>query len=242
MYHCRLKPKLPAVFIYVAVMLLFASALFPSAVLSTSRPRVTSVVTTKPPVINGQITSGEWSNVQISMGPPEYPIEAYAYFLNDQTKLYIFVDAPGDITDNGGDSCLFWFNYQGTVTISIAGTGGTIVGGAYAAAVGFNGHKFYEFSVPFSYINAGPGQTIDICSPAIGKPSIVYDAHDSRDNVWPAGLDHSAIDTWGLLYINQQAVGGILLSLNPVLALAPYLALIGLVATAAVAVKRRLEA
>jgi hypothetical protein len=239
-YHRLPKTELPAVFICAVVMLLFALALFSPAALSATRLRVNSVATTKPPVIDGKITPGEWSNVQISMGPPSYPIEACAYFLNDRTNLYILVDAPGDATDNPGDSCLFWFNYQGTVSISIAGMGGTIAGGAYAAAVGFNGHKFYEFSVPFSYMSAGPGQTIDICSPSVGKPSIVYDAHDGRDNVWPAGLDHDRIDTWGLLYTNQRAnVGGMSLPTNPVLVLAPYLAVIGLIATAAIVYGRK---
>jgi hypothetical protein len=220
---------------------------------SPPRPQINSQWTNSPPSIDGIIESGEWSNLQITFQSPEYPdsyvLPTYVYFMNDNTNLYVMVDAVGDTTDGASDECLLTFNYQDSPpyfqhyaeligTSTSWGEGGNIA--SYDGAVGFNSHKFYEFAIPLSAINAQPDQPIDFCSPAYGikGASISYDSETSKDNVWPQGLDVYYLNSWGILNFDQlsrssakmHSVGGIVTSVNKLMVLTPYLAVIGLIA------------
>ena len=103
-------------------------------------------------------------SLQITRHPDIYVLPTYVYFLNDNSNLYILVDAVGDHTGSGGDECLLWFNFVNTIKISIIGASGTKVNTNFNAANGFSSspnsasaHKIYEFCIPFSYINSAPG-------------------------------------------------------------------------------------
>jgi len=227
------------------------------------RPVINSRWTGSPPSIDGVFTAGEWSNPQIFLTTPDYPIAAYVYFLNDNSNLYVLVDAIGDMTDDANDECLLVFGFKSElpyfqVLVRIEGQDGEQVSNDFEGAIGFDvspnspsppPHKIYEFSIPFSYINAEPGQPIDFCSPAIGikGASMPYDAgsEPTRDNVWPYYLNIGNIGTWGIFNQGQpRPVGGVLTPTNKLEVLAPYLALIGLVGavTVVVAMRRRLGA
>ena len=218
------------------------------------RPSINSQWTNSPPSIDGVVGSGEWSNLQITFQSPEYPdsyvLPTYVYFMNDNTNLYVMVDAVGDTTDNEYDECLLTFNYQDSPPYfqhyaELIGTstswteGGTIA--SYDGAVGFNGHKVYEFSIPLNAINAQPGQPIDFCSPAYGikGASIPYDSDGPKDNVWPQGLDVSNLNSWGILNLrgrpyfrtSNDPVGGVIMPVSKLTIISPYLTLVGIVAT-----------
>ncbi len=232
-----------------------------------ARPVIDSQWTNSPPTIDGVIGTGEWPvspEIEFTVGmgyPSTYVLPTYVYFMNDATNLYVLVDAVGDGTDGPShDECLLTFTYKSTFpyfehyariegTVAIQTTTGNI---AFEGKLGYDGHKVYEFAIPFSEINARAGQSIDFCSPAIGiKASIPYDGETpTRDNVWPLGLDVGNIDSWGIMQLQQQRtpsnpyhyVGGELFTANKLAVLSPYLALIGLagvVVSAAVLVKRR---
>jgi len=228
------------------------------------RPVINSRWTGSPPIIDGVFTGGEWSNPQIVFKSPDYPpsyvLPTYVYFLNDNSNLYVMVDAVGDVTDDATDECLLVFGYTSgfpwyQVFVIIEGQDGKQVSNDYEGAIGFGvspnspnppPHKIYEFSIPFSYINAEPGQPIDFCSPAMGikGSSMPYDAgsEPTRDNVWPYYLVMEDIETWGILNQGQlRPVGGVLVPVNKLNILAPYLAFIGLfgAVTVAVAAQRR---
>lgn len=246
--------RLPLTLFFMVVMLVSGSAAFlPSA--HSSQVVIHSRYTGVPPMIDGKM-EGLWSNPQITMTSPDYPIEAFAYFLNDQSYLYILVDAVGDTTNNAGDECLLWFGFTQsgpgyTAHINVFGDG-TITGTAgYTAAAGFdsspnspNPHMIYEFSMPLSLIQIQPGQSITFCSPFFKGRSIVYDSATNRDNVWPNGLSLSDVSTWGILQTSSsRPVGGVVMSTNKLEILTPYLALVGLIAavSAVVAVKKRID-
>jgi len=223
---------------------------------------INSQWTNTPPTIDGVVGSREWSNQQLHLVPADgYPIEAYVYVLNDASNLYFLVDAVGDTIDGANDECLLTFNYESSLPYfqhyaRISGnttsqsTSGNIV---FEGSLGFNGHKVYEFAILLSNINAQPGQVIDFCSPAYGvkAASMPYDPDSNpiRDNVWPAGLNVTDLNSWGVLNTQRQQysppsdpsghVGGELFAANKLAVLSPYLALIGFVAVAAVLVKRR---
>ena len=242
-----LKAKLPLILLLMAMMLVSASVAFIPSAYSASRPVIYSKWTDSPPVIDGNFMAGEWANLQIFMTLPDYPIDAYVYFLNDNSNLYVLADSVGDTTDDANDECLLVFNYEPLLQkeIEIIGQGGKKSGGDYIAAVGYssspnsiNAHKIYEFSIPLSYINAEPGKPIDFSSPKELKPgSMTYDASDGRDNVWPAKLELGNIDTWGIILFAPRPapVGGVLMPVNKLAILAPYIALSGLVAIASTA-------
>ena len=233
--------------------LLVASIPFTSA----ARPVISSSWTTSPPVIDGNFAAGEWSNLQITFKSPEYPssyvLPTYVYFLNDKTNLYVLVDGVGDTTDSDGDECLLVFNFVSPISIKIEGKSGTKITTGFNAAIGFgsstNGatpHKIYEFSIPFSYINALPGQSIDICSPMWKTGSMPYDPETNRDNIWPQNLNTEDINTWGLLSTQlSRPVAGVLMPANKLAILTPYLALAGLAGALAAIItlrkKQRLE-
>ena len=170
----------------------------------------------------------------------------FVYFMNDNSRLYVLVDASGDGTNDGSDECLLVFGFPppNNVKVEIIGASGTRVTVNFDAAVGFDSspnnqtaHKIYEFSIPFSYINAQPGQPLDFSSPLSGKHlSMPYDATTARDNVWPVGLIESDISTYDTLDIGSPPipVGGYMEPVNKLSIIAPYLTLLGLVATIAI--------
>ena len=162
--------------------------------------------------------------------------------MNDNSKLYVLVDAPGDGTDDSLDECLLVFGVPPTnVNVEIIGSSGTPVTVNFDAVVGFDSspnnqtaHKIYEFSIPFSYINAQPGQPLDFSSPLSLKHigSMPYDATTTYDNIWPVGLIEGNISTYGTLGVGSQPispVGGYMEPVNKLSIIAPYLALFGLV-------------
>ena len=228
-----------------------------------ARPVINSEWTNNPPSIDGQMSTGEWTNLQLHLVPDDYPIDAYVYVLNDASNLYFLVDAVDDETDSPSDECLLAFNFGAEMDgVEVIGAGGTISSNGYLAAIGFGAspnyateHKIYEFSIPFSYIGKRPGDSIDFSSPLQAKfpgifASMPYDAGTGYDNIWPAGMgtEHVGdVNYWGLLNSKQQSraadpyryVGGELVTANKLAVLSPYLALIGVVAVAAVLVRRR---
>ncbi|MEM3003916.1 MAG: hypothetical protein QXO25_01595 [Candidatus Bathyarchaeia archaeon] len=228
-------------------------------VTAAARPTVHSSWTASPPAIDGIYTAGEWANLQIVFKSPEYPesyvLPTYVYFLNDNMKLYVMVDAVGDINDHEQDVCLLWFDYKSehpyrNVEVKVSGKKGVIVSDPFDAAVGFGSspnsgvnHKIYEFGIPFSHIGLTPGGDIDFCSPFMKYGSIPYDGDNGKDNIWPQELGMNLpmkLDDWGILMTGiSKPVGGLVVSARKLEILTPYLALAGLVAAASVAMIRR---
>jgi len=188
-----------------------------------------------PPTIDGRFESGEWSNPQLVMRPPTYPLAADAYFSNDASLLYVMVDVVGDETDEvvAGQHCtladesLLVFNFERPVIVRTVGVKGDKTKGeaGFDGIIGFDSsptnprnHKLFEFSIPLTTIRATPGQSIDFSSPAggqmnivkgeyicQGQASIAYDATTKKDNIWPLGLEALSLYTWGILVIQQAA-------------------------------------
>ncbi len=93
---------------------------------STATPSVLNVVppppppplnsgwTSKPPTIDGTFGTGEWTNPQLELTLPDFPIHALVYIMNDANFLYICVDAAnaayGDYTEDFGDYCVLAFD------------------------------------------------------------------------------------------------------------------------------------
>ncbi|WP_455367775.1 hypothetical protein [[Eubacterium] cellulosolvens] len=147
---------------------------------------------------------------------------------------------------------------NGYTTVRIVQTGSDPItwdksSSSFNAVIGFSGsplHKVYEFSIPFSFLGGSAGDSFDFCSPywkggPSGGGSMPFDIYTSHDNVWPAVLGMEVgwkelIDGWGILNSKRQPqratadpdhpVGGVILPVNPLAVLAPYLALIGLAA------------
>lgn len=194
------------------VMTALLGALISVPNVNAARPVINSQWTATPPTIDGRFTEGEWWNLQIHMTTPSYEIEAFVYFLNDNSNLYVLVDAVGDQTNSAMDECLLVFGFQDQVKVEVIGPSGPPSTGGFTGAIGYGGtsnslaaHKIYEFKIPFSYIHSGPGLGIDFSSPRSGKHiSMPYDGDSGRDNIWPAGLQEFNIDTWGILYLQSH--------------------------------------
>ncbi len=210
-------------------------------------PGISSQWTGTPPTIDGIFSSGEWFNLQIAIQGPAYTENyvkpTFVYFMNDNSRLYVLVDASGDGTNDALDECLLVFGFPpNNVDVEIIGSSGTRVTVNFDAAVGFDSspnnqtaHKIYEFGIPFSYINGQPGQSLVFSSPLSGKfGSMPYDATTLHDNVWPVGLIETDISTYGTLGIGSHPivapVGGYMEPVSKLSIIAPYLALFGLVA------------
>lgn len=228
------------------------------------RSTINSEWTSRPPTIDGKYTAGEWLNLQINVQGPSYPgtyvKPTFVYFMNDNSRLYVLVDAAGDTTNDALDECLLVFGFDSKVSVEIIGMSGTELHVNFDAAVGFYSspnnsttHKIYEFSIPFSYINAQPGQPIDFSSPLSGKhlslanmplASMPYDATTFHDNVWPVGLVPGDITTYDILSMGSQPgpvapVGGHIETSNKLAVVAPYLALLGVLAAVIALVQRK---
>lgn len=242
----------------LAVFLICAAGLVPPTYAPlSSRPVISSQWTNSPPVIDGKFPAGEWSNLQISIQGPSYPDSyvkpTFVYFMNDRTRLYVLVDAPGDITDGDNDECLSVFGFVQKVYVEITNAnGGTQYHGDFDAAAGYDGspndagsHKIYEFSIPLNFIGAELGKPIDFSSPLVGKHvSMPYDSSTTHDNVWPVGLDYENfgnVEAWGILNIGEPTspVGGFVEPINKLAMIAPYMTFFGLVAAIAVVVARK---
>jgi len=192
-----------------------------------------------PPTIDGTISSGEWPTApQFILNTPTYPIRTNVYCMNDSTDLYILVDALGDTTDDDiqtpcsspnhvdhCDECLLVFgdaDQTSTYTAEVWGKSGIggIVGqnshfpAGAEVAIGFSNHRFYEWKIPLSSINAVPGQNIDFSSPQLckgvgtGDPcfyhaSMPYDGSTGHDNGWPLGVDVANRSTWTQMRLND---------------------------------------
>ncbi len=240
----------------ILILILFSSLLLiqtqiVSAIEFPPRPIINSMATNNPPEIDGMIKSGEWYNLQIILEDPNYPIDASVYFLNDNSKLYVLVDAFGDETNDEYDQCVLVFNFINQSPyfqdwVRIRGDGTVLVksgsfGDGFDGAIGFSDHKFYEFGIPLNSIHASPGQSIDFCSPYFkdlpqGEGSIPFDINGtgpSADNIYPHYLETNYIDSWGILFLSKlNPVGGVLMPVNKFIILAPYIVFIGLVGLA----------
>jgi hypothetical protein len=197
-------------------------------------------LTGRAPIIDGTISAGEWP------GPPQLtipsPIQTNIYCRNDAQNLYVLVNALGDTTDdfidgangpcsaaylNRCDECLLVFADPGQPTAYMAevwGTSENIVGtndhfpANAEVAIGFSDHRFYEWKIPLSSINAVPGQTFDFSSPRLCKfpgfeenclapASIPFDGATRFDNEWPAGVILNDRTTWGTITLGQRTIG-----------------------------------
>jgi hypothetical protein len=213
----------------------------------SQRPEITSQYTSSPPTIDGKFTAGEWINLQIVMTEPDFPIDAFAYFMNDDSNLYVLVDAVEDTVQNPlpvpADECLLIFDFESNKIIRIRGnnTFSEKSSEDFEAAIGFDSspnsptvHVIYEFCIPLSYLGIDPGDSIDFISPFWkSQASIPFDPSggDSNDNIWTPGI---GTDTewqgdrglWGVLSSGSEAiVGGIVAPTNKLVMLAPYLSL-----------------
>jgi hypothetical protein len=243
-------------FSIIALLLVSAAAVIVPFAYS-QRPVINSQWTDSPPKIDGMFMAGEWSNLQIVMTEPDFPIDAFAYFLNDDSNLYVLVDAIEDTTQNTGDECLLVFDFDSRIRISIQGTSDSPTKSSedFDAAIGFesssnspNDHKIYEFCIPLSYLNLEPGESIDFCSPFWkNQASIPYDPSggDDNDNIWPPEIGQGTgwqtdRDLWGILSTRRYApVGGIITPVNKFAVLTPYLMLVALIGTiVSIAIKR----
>jgi hypothetical protein len=188
------------------------------------------------PVIDGTMSAGEWSGVpQLTILTP---IQTNVYCRNDAQNIYILVNALGDTTDDNEsspctgasvfscDECLLVFGDPDQTTNYLAevwGKAGNIIGtndhlpANTDVAIGFSDHRFYEWKIPLSSINAVPGQTIDFSSPKVCKVSLgedclveasmPYDGSTNRDNVWPADVDFDDRTTWDTISMAQSVFG-----------------------------------
>jgi hypothetical protein len=196
-----------------------------------------------PPNVNGVFKLGEYSNPQIIFTVPPYNrsyLNAYVYFVNDASKLYVMVDAVGDQTNDRGDENLLVFNFPHWIWVEYWGVGGTVctasgrgcfVPKGTIGAVGYGTspnstqwHKIYEVSIPLKILNATAGQTLDFCSPKkpigtsvppAGGSSISYDDSTGRDNPWPDGLMFH-VDANNVAHTNISTWGILSLASNPV--------------------------
>jgi hypothetical protein len=237
------------IFSIIALLLVSAAAVIVPFAYS-QRPVINSQWTDSPPKIDGMFMAGEWSNLQIVMTEPDFPIDAFAYFLNDNFNLYVLVDAIEDTTQDTGDECLLVFDFDSRIRISIKGTSDSTTKSSedFDAAIGFesspnspNTHVIYEFCIPFSYLNIEPGDPIDFCSPFWkNQASIPFDPSggENNDNVWPPEIGmgnewRTDRDLWGVLSSGREAtVGGIITPTNKLAMLTPYLALVALIGAA----------
>lgn len=194
-------------------------------------------LTGKAPVIDGTMAIGEWAGAPQLTIPS--PIQTNIYCKNDTQNLYILVNALGDNTDDNGvipctagnitrcDECLLVFGDPGQPSVYMAevwGKAGNIIGtNAHfpenaEVAIGFNDHRFYEWKIPLSSINAVPGQTFDFSSPKLCKfpgfeenclapASIPFDGATRFDNEWPAGVLLNDRTTWGTITLGQRTIG-----------------------------------
>lgn len=164
---------------------------FPNAY-SATRPVINSVWASKPPSMDGKFSQGEWpDSPQITFRVPPYNssyLNATVYVMNDNSKLYVMVDATGDRTNDQWDENLIVLANTETSTLNATftwiefwGLGGKLCMGpsrkcytptGAIGAVGYasspnspSNHKMYETSIPLKLFNATAGQMIDFCSP-----------------------------------------------------------------------------
>jgi hypothetical protein len=173
------------------------------------------------PTIDGIVSPGEWlwtPQIQITGTgwPATYVVPTYATFVNNDTDLFVLVDAQGDQTVSNCDECLLVFDddtsgdawsgfYAAEIYAQNAASATAAPLGGYAA-MGFSGtpaHRVYEFRIPLASIGATPGQAIYFASPAEGKQciggSMPFDGSTGFDNVWPVGLVMSSRGSWSAL-------------------------------------------
>ena len=215
-----MNKKILSWLVAIAFTLIFSSVVI--APPTPTRTTIKSMWTNSPPSIDGHMSAGEWSNLQITMTSP-FPVEAYAYFLNDNNYLYVLVDAVGDTTNNPSDECLLVFDFANNVMLKVFGDSSKLPATGFDAAAGFDtspnspavNHRIFEIRIPLSLINIEPGESVDICSPAWKGRSIVYDVTGNRDNIWPSGLNEGNLNTWGLLETSRESIPAT--SISPIL-------------------------
>lgn len=214
-----LKRNLPGCLLDSACLTTFILLFFfilPVHVINAAPPVNSYPLPGPAPVINGTVGETEWDGAfELHLIPADnYPIETYVYFLNDNSSLYVLVDAVGDATDSIKDECLMVFglppNYH-VVEIWGDDDSGLVIKRVpsddvrVASERGFGptpadntNHRFYEFKIDFDYIGINPGDPIEFYSPAVLKSgyfhyaSMPYDGDlvddINRDNVFPHDL------------------------------------------------------
>jgi hypothetical protein len=144
----RLVPVLLTIVMVASLMIAFTmpvQAYYPGAVIK-------SQWATKIPTIDGIFSPGEWSDaavVDLLAADPANQLEAYAYFKNDATYLYICVDVPDDTTANFSDACGVSFD--------------TGHDGVYTA--GHDDTFFMENDTTYHLVSNGTADYIIHCSP-----------------------------------------------------------------------------
>jgi hypothetical protein len=173
------------------------------------------------PTIDGVVGAGEWPGPpNLHLQPPNYPIETNFTCVYDAQNLYVLVDAVDDTTDSNIDECLLVFDLppdQKVVEIwrNDDDPNGPIrrrfeSGAAGQSAMGFAGHRAYEFVLTLASLGLRPGSSIPFYSPWQEKfpgiwASMPYDNGcdpedeecdpEYRDNIFPHGLAvHAAWD------------------------------------------------
>jgi len=228
--------KIYVSFSFVFSLLLVLTVCAPSS--HAAGPGLNCVpLTGQAPVIDGTLSPGEWPGTPQLTIPS--PIQTNVYCRNDAQNLYILVNALGDTTNDNTvnpctnanpyrcDECLLVFGDADQTTVYLAevwGKTGEIIGTNVSfpanaeVAIGFNANRFYEWKIPFSSINATPGQTIDFSSPKACKyagsgeycviqASMPFDGATLNDNEWPVGVDVNNRTTWGSITLAQRVIG-----------------------------------
>ncbi len=159
------------------------------------------------PTIDGAIGAGEWpATPNLTLQPPDYPIETNFTCVFDALNLYVLVEAVGDTTESDWDECLLVFDlppHHKIVEIWKSDT--TIVhrfdgGSTGQSAMGFDGRRVYEFMIDLDSIGLHPGGAIAFYSPAEFKgpgswASMPFDNQSpTRDNIFPHDLQVTAGD------------------------------------------------
>lgn len=194
-----------------------------------------STYTETPPIINGSFTPGEWPSTEALEIPS--PIHTRVYISNNNTYLYMFVDAAtvsGDYTEEDQDHCsVYVYNSGKGLRITVLGdetkycestdsasaplswTTISCPSGVQAVA-GFGPgpdittpHRMYEFRIPLSFIGAASGGLIYFGSPEDVFDSIPFDYNgDSpRYNIWPLSANPIDFNTWELIRLASPGVG-----------------------------------
>lgn len=216
---------------------------------SATRPVINSVWASKPPSIDGKFSQGEWpDSPQITFRVPPYNstyLNATVYIMNDNSMLYVMVDATGDRTNDRWDENLIVLANTESSTLKATfswiefwGLGGALCGSCAFTPAGVNeavgyasspnsptNHKMYETSIPLKLLNATAGQEIDFCSPRkptgtsvppVGGSSISYDYSTGRDNPWPDHLFFYVDPKTNRYHTDINTWGILVLAGNPV--------------------------
>lgn len=157
------------------------------------------------PTIDGAVGAGEWpATPNLTLQPPDYPIELNFTCVYDTQNLYVLADAVGDTTESNWDECLLVFDLPPSHKIVEIWKSDTAIvhrfdgGSSGQSEMGFDGHRVYEFMINLGSIGVQRGSALAFYSPAQFKgpgvwASMPYDNEPPyRDNVFPYDLHVTA--------------------------------------------------